>query len=148
MIEQVQLANVLLHAIDGKTERTLTPPCLDSQASDGNYVTTLKTEFVAMKAAMGGITANMNSLDPYAVSVYFPSDVTGTELINRVKAAAKKGTMANITFHGVGGDHLSVSTKAHEELLRYLADNADTYWVDTFINIMQYVKANQKSNTP
>jgi len=65
-------------------------------------------------------------------------------LIDIVKEAAAKGTMANFTFHGVGGDHLSVSTEAHEELIKYLAQNKDIYWVDTFLNEMKYVKAHQK----
>ena len=42
---------------------------------------------------------------------------------------------------GIGADYLSVSTQAHEELLGYLAAHRDIYWTDTFINIMQYVKA-------
>jgi len=46
------------------------------------------------------------------------------------------GAMANITFHGIGGDYLSVSRQAHEELLTYLAANRDVYWTDTFITIM------------
>ena len=61
----------------------------------------------------------------------------------RLKEAAAAGTMVNITFHGVGGDHLSVSREAHEELLRYLASHRDIYWTDTFIHIMQYVRKQQ-----
>ena len=30
----------------------------------------------------------------------------------------------------------------HADLLAYLAANRDTYWTDTFLNIMQYVEAN------
>ena len=49
--------------------------------------------------------------------------------------------MVNITFHGIGGDYLSVSRQAHEELLNHLAAHRDIYWTDSFINIMRYVKA-------
>jgi hypothetical protein len=48
--------------------------------------------------------------------------------------------MVNILFHGVGGDYLSVESDAHEELLQFLADNSDRYWVDSFINIMRHVQ--------
>lgn len=146
MVEQVVLGNTMLHAIDGKTERTFTLPCLESQARDGNYLAALKSEFVAIKTTHGAALHNMNAFDPYAVSVELPNNITGATLIAMVKAAAKKGTMVNFTFHGIGGDHLSVSTQAHEELLRYLAEHPDIYWVDTFMNIMQYVKAQQKNN--
>ena len=52
--------------------------------------------------------------------------------------------MVNFTFHGIGGDHLSVSKEAHDELLKYLAENRGIYWTDTFINIMKYVKQRQR----
>ena len=49
--------------------------------------------------------------------------------------------MANITFHGIGGDYLSVSAEAHEVLLRHLAAHPDRYWVATFLNIMDHVSS-------
>lgn len=143
--EQIMLANTMLHAIDGKTERTFTTPCGDLNAGGENYVNAIKSEFVAIKSLMGNsVTPNVSQLDPYAVSVLTPSDMTGKQLIDIVKAATKKGSMVNFTFHGIGGDHLSITKEAHDELLQYLAQNSDIYWVDTFINIMKYIKENQK----
>ncbi|HSC66206.1 MAG TPA: polysaccharide deacetylase family protein [Cellvibrio sp.] len=143
MQDQVKVANAFLHAIDGKTERTYTPPCIDLNAGGSNYVDGLKSEFVAIKAMGGGVTPDMKTLDPYRVGVDFPTNVTGAQLIAIVKEAAAKGTMANFTFHGVGGDHMSVSKEAHEELVKYLADNKKTYWTDAFVTIMKYVKEQQ-----
>lgn len=143
MQDQVKVANSFLHAIDGKTERTFTPPCIDLKAGGANYVDGLKSEFVAFKTNFGGVTPDMNTLDPYAVSVDFPSGVTGAQLIAVVKEAAAKGTMANFTFHGIGGDHIVTSKEAHDELVKYLADNKDIYWTDSFVNIMKYVKQQQ-----
>lgn len=143
MQDQVKVTNAFLHAIDGKTERTYTPPCIDLNAGGSNYVDGLKSEFVAIKAKSGGVTPDMKTLDPYAVSVDFPNDVTGAQLIAVVKEAAAKGTMANFTFHGIGGDHIVVSKEAHEELVKYLAENKKIYWTDTFVNIMTYVKEQQ-----
>src|SRR5690606_154278 len=141
--DQIVLGNTMLFAIDGKHERTFTTPCIDLTAGGENYIDAIKSEFVAIKAAVGGVTSDMKLVDPYAVSVDVPSDVTGRQLIAVVKAAAEKGTMANFTFHGIGGDHLAVSAEAHEELLKYLAENKNVYWVDTFLNIMKHVKAEQ-----
>jgi peptidoglycan/xylan/chitin deacetylase (PgdA/CDA1 family) len=143
MKDQVIIANTMLYAIDGKRERTFTAPCIDRNASGQNYINAIKSEFVAIKLESGGVAADMNKLDPYAVGVYFPSGVTGQQLIDVVKEAAAKGTMANFTFHGVGGDHLTVSLEAHEELLKYLAAHKEI-WVGTFIDEMKYVKAHQK----
>jgi peptidoglycan/xylan/chitin deacetylase (PgdA/CDA1 family) len=142
--DQILVANTMLHAIDGKHERTFTAPCIDKEAGGQNYIDAIKAEFVAIKLEGGGVTADMNKLDPYAVGVNFPADVTGQQLIAVVKEAAEKGTMANFTFHGVGGDSLTTSAEAHAELVQYLAANKDIYWVDTFIAQMKYVKANQQ----
>lgn len=140
LLEEIVLANTMLYAIDGRTERTFTTPCLDFYASGEYYIDAIRPLFVAAKAGLGGVTPDMNTLDPYLVSVVSPSNVSGDELIAIAREAAAKGTMANFTFHGVGGDHLAVSVQAHEELLQFLAENGDVYWVDTFLNIMKYVK--------
>lgn len=85
----------------------------------------------------------MSTLDPLAVPVAAPVGLTGKQLIAIVQRAAGQGTMVNVTFHGIGGDYLSVSAQAHEELVRFLADNRQMVWTDTFINIMQHVKREQ-----
>lgn len=143
MKEQVLLANVMLNAIDGRTERTMTVPCGDVVAQDGNYVEPLQPAFVAIKLGNGAVTPDMLTLDPYAVTVEAPVDVTGAQFIAWVEEAAAKGSMANFTFHGIGGDYLSVSNEAHEELLHYLASHQDVYWVGTFLDIMKHVKQQQ-----
>lgn len=139
--QQVLMANTLLFAIDGREERTFTAPCGDLEAAGEPYLDAISSEFVAIKSMAGGVTPDMAALDPYAVGVDGPAGATGAELISIVRAAAAQGTMANLTFHGVGSDYLAVSAEAHEELLRHLAENPDVYWVDTFLNIMKYVKA-------
>ncbi len=141
LVAQIRVGNTLLQAIDGKIERTFAAPCGDLNASGKPYLAELQGDFVAMKSAFGGVVANMNALDPYAVGVEVASDISGRQLIALVQRAAAAGTMVNITFHGVGGDYLAVSREAHEALLDYLATHRTIYWTDTFVRIMQYVKA-------
>lgn len=143
MRDQVLLANVMLTAIDGRTERTMTVPCGDVMAEDGNYIDPVRQEFVAIKLGDGAVTPDMRKLDPYAVTVEAPVGVSGKQLIARVEEAARQGTMVNFTFHGIGGDYLTVSKQAHEELLQYLSAHRDIYWVDTFINLMKFVRQQQ-----
>lgn len=131
MRDEVATANTFLKAIDGKSERTMTLPCGHVMTSDGNYVPAIKGMFVAIKG---------EEQLPAGFSVYaLPTDASGEELIDVVKRAAQGGGMANIIFHGIGGDHLSVSTEAHAQLIRYLAEHRDVYWTDTYLNIMKYV---------
>jgi peptidoglycan/xylan/chitin deacetylase (PgdA/CDA1 family) len=142
MRDQIVLANTMLYAIDGRRERTFTAPCGDLKAAGVDYLPGLRGEFVAIKASIGrGAVPAMATLDPYLVPVVSPVNLTGAQLIALVKEAGERGTMIAFTFHGIGGDHLSNSSAAHEELVRYLAEHRAEYWTDTFLNIMRHVKA-------
>jgi beta-glucanase (GH16 family) len=144
MRDQVQLANTMLAAIDGRTERTYTVPCGDRLAAGRDYLPALRTDFVAIKAGEGdGVVASMATLDPWQVPVLAPVGLSGKELIAIVQRAVEKGTMVNFTFHGIGGDYLRTSNEAHRELLAYLAAKRKLVWTDTFVNIMRHVKAAQ-----
>jgi peptidoglycan/xylan/chitin deacetylase (PgdA/CDA1 family) len=146
LVAQIRVGNTLLQAIDGRRVRTFTTPCGDLRASGTPYTVLLTGDFVAIKSAAGGVVENMATLDPYAVGVDTPAGVNGADLIALVERAARAGTMVNITFHGIGADHLAVSAQAHAELLSYLAAHRDVYWTDTFVNIMQYVASRRASN--
>lgn len=131
IVHEINVANTFLHAIDGRTERTLTVPCGDTMTSDGSYIPAVRKLFVAVKG--------FESDDPNFAAFWAPAQVTGPELIERVEAEAAKGTMLyNIVFHGIGGDYLTVSTEAHEQLLQYLAENNGKFWVDSYINVMRF----------
>ena len=149
MRDQVLLANTMLMAIDGERERTYTAPCGDMLAGGRDYLPLLRDEFVAIKGGHGrpGAPASMRDVDPYLVGSFGPVGASGKELIEMVKQAGARGTMAAFTFHGIGGDHLSVSTQAHEELLRFLAAHRSEYWTDTLINVMRHVRQEQARQT-
>lgn len=133
MVSEVQVANAFLYSIDGKRERTFTPPCGHEQARDGNYVDAVRDQFLGVKFAESGLPEGFATL---AV----PSDVSGEALIEMVQAARGEHQLINIIFHGIGGDHLSVDKQAHEALLTYLADNRDQYWTDSYLNIMRHLR--------
>lgn len=144
MRDQVLLASTVLRAIDGRRERTFTPPCGDLIAASGeNYVDALRPAFVAFRTPGAAVVPEMASLDPYRVGAVAYADTTGQQLIAIVKQAAAQGTMAHLTFHGVGADYLAVTRAAHDELVQYLAENRALYWTDTFISIMKYVGSRQ-----
>lgn len=150
MADQVRLANVMLAALDGRTARTMTVPCGDTRAQDGNYVDAVASEFVGIKLGQGGVVADMARLDLAAVPVDVPVDVSGDQLIARVEEAARRGTLVSFTFHGIGGDYLAVSNEAHDALLQHLAAHPDVYWVAPFVDIVQYVARarSAKQTTP
>lgn len=139
IIQEVETANSFLHAIDGERNRTFTVPCNDHFVENQNYVDAVSALFVGIKYSVGGIVSNKNNLNMMKMPIIVPVAVDGKTLIDYVKEAKEYGTMVNFTFHGIGGDHLSISNKAHKQLLQYLADNKKDYWVDTYRNISMYV---------
>ena len=143
LIAEIRVGNAFLQAMDGKTKRTFTAPCTDQLAAGTPYLPLLSSDFVAMKTTVGGVVADMKTLNIHAVPVIAPSEVTGAQLIAWVKEAGVKGTMVNFTFHGIGGDHLQISSAAHAELLQFLASHKNEYWTDTFLNLMEHVKSQQ-----
>ena len=143
LVAQIRLGNTMLHAIDGRDERTFTVPCGDVLAAGENYVKLIHGDFVAIKSGFGGVVPDMATLDPYSVAVDAPEGATGAQLIALVQEATRRGTMINFTFHGIGGDYITTSNQAHEELLAWLAAHRDTVWTDTFLNIMKHVKTQQ-----
>ena len=135
MEEEIRTANTFLQAIDGRRERTITLPCGDGVGTGGeSFVPAIADLFVAIKG---------QELQAGFSSLLAPSDVSGKQLIEHIESETGKTQLINIVFHGVGGDYLMVSKQAHDELLEYLADNHDNYWVDSYVNIMNYVSRNR-----
>lgn len=141
--DQLVLANTMLHAIDGRDERSFTAPCGDQLARDGRYIDAVAPLFTGIKLMVGGVVTDMATLDPLAVPVVAPEGMSGAEMIALVEQAGRSGGMVNFTFHGIGGDYLDVSREAHDELLAYLAAHRDAYWTAPFIEQMRWVRAQQ-----
>src|SRR5690606_36770123 len=133
MREELEVANAFLHSIDGKSERTYTPPCLHAKVEDANYIEAVRDLFVGIKSQEQNVEATL----------IMPNGQTGEELIALVKEAAREHELVNVLFHCIGADHLAVSIEAHEQLVQYLAENSDTYWTDTYLNIMSHVNGNR-----
>lgn len=135
--EQVIAANTWLQALDGRTRRTFTPPCLDLQAGGQDFAAALRPQFVAYRAAGPGLVSDTAQLDPYAMPVYFVEGMSGEQLIALVEKAAVQGALVSLLFHGVGAEHLSVTREAHDQLLDHLAKHRNRFWIDSFVNIME-----------
>jgi peptidoglycan/xylan/chitin deacetylase (PgdA/CDA1 family) len=140
MVAQVDVANTMLQAIDGRRERTFTLPCGDRIAQDGDYVDAVEDRFLGIKVPGDAVVADMDTLDPSAVPVIAPEGLSGAQLIALVQDAGRRGTMVDFTFHGIGGDYIRTSVEAHEQLLAWLDAHRDEYWTAPFIDIMRWVR--------
>ncbi len=57
-----------------------------------------------------------------------------------VQSVIEKQTLGTFCFHGIGAEHLTVSTEAHEELLQWLAEHKKEAWVTTFGEATSFVR--------
>ncbi|WP_394174560.1 polysaccharide deacetylase family protein [Thalassotalea litorea] len=139
VVSEIRLANDYLFAIDGKQHRTFTPPCGDIRVvNQQSFLQAIEREFVAIKGYETELGPSFNQL-------WAPVNVTAEQLIAYVEHEGINGGVINIIFHGVGGDHLSVSTTAHNRFLAYLAKHKNRYWVMDYVSIMEYING-QKSH--
>ncbi|MDC8830082.1 polysaccharide deacetylase family protein [Alteromonas gilva] len=132
---EIATTNTFLHAVDGLTERTYIPPCIDLAVNNDN--TSIKPVLSKYFVGVKGVPMH---LPPEQIIDLMPSGVSEQALIAYVEKAAQNGQLASIIFHGIGGDHLSVSTEAHEESLQHLASHPERFYVDSFINIMCHAR--------
>ncbi len=132
MVEEVTLANTLLYAMDAQTIRTFTAPCNDKLTKNGNYIEAVKDQFIGIKG----------SEDPNFARLIAPNNISAQQIIAYIEKQPKNIKLINVLFHGIGGDHLAITTAEHNKLLDYLQANKDKYWVDTYRNIMQAIPQN------
>ena len=140
---ELELANTLLSAIDGKVFRTYAYTCSDSEVGGSSFVNKIRPLFPAARCD-GPLPENMKEVDLYLMPSWGVNEPTGQALIDYVKKAGEKGTIATIMFHSVGGGYLNVSRKAHLELVQFLAEHPQTYWVDTFMAVTEHIKKEKK----
>lgn len=128
MQQQIIRANAALSMLDGQQRRTYTIPCGDILAAGEDYLPLIRDHVLAIKGR------TLSSEEEIIVS---PSELSPEALISLITQQPDNVRIINVIFHGVGGDYLTVSSKAHVALLEFLAANRDDYVVDTYKNIVE-----------
>lgn len=136
---ELNTANTLLTAVDGKKERTYAYTCSDFEVHNISYVDSIRNMFVAARSE-GPVPESIDMVDIHFTPSWGLVEPSGEDMINYVKEAQEKGTIAIFMFHSVGGGYLNVSAESHRELLTYLKSKEDEIWTDTFMNVMKYIK--------
>lgn len=142
---EISVANTLLKAVDGKTDRTFAYTCGDYEAEGKTFIDFIGENFSGARGVASGTNslkeAKILNLDAYPIN-----GETGSQLIELVNQAMEKGELVVFLFHGVGGEHsLNVSLEAHEELLKYLNSIEDKVWNAPLVEIANYIKNNRLS---
>lgn len=141
MTDEINMTNVVLKTLDGKSVRTFAYPCGDTKVGEEEYYKTVSNAFVAARGVRSELE-QLKTIDLANVNAYGMSGQTGEEMIALVKKAQESNAMIVFLFHGVGGGHsLNVDLAEHAKLLRYLKQQASNIWVAPFIDLAQYAKA-------
>lgn len=136
---ELYTANTLLEAVDNSPERTYGYTCDDFKvAGDTPFIDVVRELFVAARNG-GPMPTSMDDVDIHFMPGWGPVDNSGADLINYVKQAREHGTIAIFVFHSVGGGYLNTSAEAFRELLVYLKENEQDFWVDTFYNVTKHI---------
>lgn len=140
MLDEVRTMNAFLTAIDGKSQHAYAMPCGQRLAGGVDYVAALRASGLVRYTRDLPVAEGMP--DPRILpSVWFPENAAGAEMIDAVKRAERSGSMLVFGFHGVGGNYLSVPSKAHAELVAYLKAHQSTIWVAPYSTVMDYLMA-------
>ncbi|MBY8829547.1 polysaccharide deacetylase family protein [Hephaestia sp. CMS5P-6] len=147
MLAEIRTMNTMLTAIDGKLQHSFATPCGQHLAGGVDYLPALRASGLVRYTRSASWPGDGKALDPMDVPCrWFDEKSTGADMIAAVKSAERSGGLLVLGFHGVGGDYLRVTAKAHAELLAYLREHTDTIWVAPFSTVMDYVASHPENS--
>lgn len=141
LLEELRTANTLLKAIDGKKKRSFAYTCSNYMAGGKDFTGEIDSMFSAARRE-GPIPETMEEYKVFKAPSWMVEDNKTEELIGYVEEAKTNGTIAVFMFHNVGGGYLNVGAKEHHELLQYLDEHRDEFYIATFLEVMEYIKQN------
>lgn len=141
IIDDAQAALDDLHP-EGRQQRSFCYPCYQTFVGAGpsrqSYVPVVAERFRAARA--GGERPNDPAVtDLHCLMSLAAEDLSANALIQYVETAVDSGSWAIFTFHGVGGDHLSVEADAFSALVQYLAEARDRVCTAPLIDVADQV---------
>ncbi len=143
-LKECHIANVLLKAVDGNSQRSFAYTCCDTYVGENESLLEPLTQLFPSARSIGPTPTSMQDVNVMDVPSFALLNHSAEEMIEQVRIAEKHGTFVVFLFHGVGDSHLPVSPEAHQQLVDYLDANRDTIWTNTFLNVMNHVKSEQK----
>ncbi len=140
VVGEIKITNTLLHAIDGKTERTFAYPCGDLIVDTVNFYNAVADKFAGARGVKEGLL-HLNDIDLNNINSYPINGQSGDALISLVNKAMESHALIVFLFHGVGGEHnLNVSLEAHRQLIHYLKQHQKDIWTAPLVDVTRYVK--------
>ncbi|MCV9385395.1 polysaccharide deacetylase family protein [Reichenbachiella sp. ABR2-5] len=140
IVREIEMTELYLRALDGKSSRTFAYTCGDTETSEGSFIPEIKDKFTALR----GVDSQLNhieTMDFTDIKCYGLDGHSAEEMIQWAEKAREENALLVILFHGVGGGHsLNVSLENHRKFLEYLKTNEADYWVTTMEEAAQHCK--------
>lgn len=140
IVREIEMTDLYLQALDGKSSRTFAYTCGDKVTGEGSFIPQIQNKFTALR----GVESQLNyieSIDFTDIKCFGLNGQSAEEMIQWAKNARAENALLVILFHGVGGGHsLDVSLEAHREFLEYLKAKEEDYWVTTMEEAAQHCK--------
>jgi peptidoglycan-N-acetylglucosamine deacetylase len=149
MLDEIRLMNDILFGIDGQESRTYSVPCSQMLMGGSDYTDALRHSGLVKYVRNGGdqfksVVTDFAVLDVFNVPSWGPvDDPDGPQLVAYAQRVATAHGLGVFQFHGVGGDYLSVSADAHQQLVKFLKAHPEI-WVGTFQQVLDYVGAHTR----
>ena len=138
IVREVEMTNVFLQALDGKTERTFAYTCGNTATGEGSFVDDIKDQFVAMRGVKGELN-HLSSMNYGNLNTYVVDNGNAEQLQSWAEQARAEGGMLILLFHGVGGGHSgNIDLDKHNAFLKYLKANEEDFWVTTLIDAAKH----------
>lgn len=133
--DEVELANAVLHTVDGCTRRTFGNTCHDNRVGEGESAALIEDlapdYFIAARGEHTRRPVDFSALHWFNLGNRVIDGAPFAELETELASLEQAGGWILYTMHGVGPrDHeLHIAIEEHRRLIEWLAAHADTVWV-------------------
>jgi len=153
-LDEMRVANCLLRAIDGRSERTYGNTCCNTSIGRGAHEVDLAglidRLFVAGRGPCNARIVQPSSIH-YAALGHFNGDgKTFDDIRAHIELASDRGGWIIFMFHGVGSEtHAGfIEPGQHAMLVDFLAANAGRIWAASMVNVAGHLKQAGYANKP
>lgn len=150
---EIEVANLVLHLLDGKTERTYGNNCCNLTVGEGENAVPMDDIIRDLVVAARG-TLTYEVIDPrqpinFMQLGHFDGDShTADELKGLTQQALDTGGWIIFMMHGIGPEShtLNIDPGEHDAFANWLGENRDRIWTAPIVDVAQYAKAQQTIN--
>ena len=154
VLREIAQQNVLLKALDGHDHHGFAVPCGQTLAGGVDYLPVLKSAGLVTysrtaEESEADLSRKAADFDAFNLPGRgFATPDGADKMIAFAQQAVNGGGMAVYVFHGVGGDHLSVTAEDHARLVEWLAAHRSTVWVATMQQAVDWIQAGKTKSAP